>query len=375
MVAVTSMPSFQATPESWHPQELAADTRWRHRLSPADQADLRAALQAWKAGQGSGDGRQLPMRPEQFPLGGLSRLLEGIQHSLEHHRGVFLLQDFPLDCSEEDSCIMFAGLLAHVGWLQQQTIGGEYLQPVQDEGQAQKYERRGSKHNLGLPLHNDGCDVVAFLCRRAALEGGETILVSPGAVHNRMLEECPELLAELYGHYHNAWQDYMFPQGRNTEDGPHPRTWEAPIFSMTGDRICARYSRFYIDRAQEFPGVPELRPRQLEALNRFDQYLYDAEHWQFRRSFLPGDVLLLNNHIVFHTRTAFRDGEQPGQKRQLYRAWLAMPNSRPISPALKDFFGNTAAGSPHRCCVKDEFLLRAGTVQAGAVLEQHLNRD
>jgi alpha-ketoglutarate-dependent taurine dioxygenase len=360
MVSVMPTPAlFKATSEAWNPQDLAADTRWQHVLSSAQRGELLAALQAWKDGQGSDDGKALPLRPEQFPLGSLARLLQEIQHSLEHHRGVFLLHDFPLDCSEDDSRILFAGLLAHIGWLQQQTIGGEFLQPVQDEGQAQRYERRGSKHNLGLPVHNDGCDVVAFLCRRAALEGGDTILVSAGAVHNQMMKECPELLAELYGQYHNAWQDYMFPQGRNTEDGPHPRTWQAPIFSMTGGKICARYSRFYIDRAQQFPGVPELRPRQLEALNRFDEYLYDAERWQFRRSFRPGDVLLVNNHIVFHTRTEFRDGEPAGQRRQLYRAWMAVPNSRPISPSLKDFFGNTEAGSRRRCCVKDEFLLPA----------------
>jgi alpha-ketoglutarate-dependent taurine dioxygenase len=289
----------------------------------------------------------------------MSGLASEIQQALEHQRGLFLLQNFPLDCSEDDSRIMFAGLLTHIGWLQAQTIRGEYLQPVQDEGQASLYERRGSKHNLGLPVHNDGCDVVAFLCRRAAAEGGETILVSPGAVHNQMLNDCPELLTELYGPYHNAWQDYMYPEGINSESARRSRTWQAPIFSMTEGKICARYSRFYIDRAQGFAGVPSMSARQLAALNRFDEYLYDAEHWQFRRQFQPGDVMLLNNHIVFHTRTAFRDGAQAEQKRQLYRAWMAMPNSRPVAASLQDFFGGTEAGSRRRCCVKAEFMLPA----------------
>lgn len=352
--------SLSATPEAWVPQELSADTRWQYVLSEANRRELFSALQSWKTRQSSAAASPaLPLRPEQFALDGMSNLVAEIQHALEYQRGLFLLQNFPLDCSEEDSRIMFAGLLAHVGWLQPQTIRREYLQPVQDEGQASLYQRRGSKHNLGLPVHNDGCDVVAFLCRRAAAEGGETILVSPGAVHNRMLQECPELLAELYGHYHNAWQDYMYPEGINSATVQRSRTWEAPIFSMTEGKICARYSRFYIDRAQDFPGVPQMSPRQLQALNRFDDYLYDAEQWQFRREFQPGDVLLLNNHIVFHTRTAFVDGVETGQKRQLYRAWMAMPNSRPIADSLHDFFGNTHAGATRRCCVKDEFLLQS----------------
>jgi hypothetical protein len=96
---------------------------------------------------------------------------------------------------------------------------------------------------------------------------------------------------------------------------------------------------------------------QLAALNTFDEYLYNAEQWQYRRQFQPGDVLLLNNHIVFHTRTAFEDGEDENKRRQLYRVWMAMPNSRPITEDLMDFFGNVAPGSKRRCCVKDEFML------------------
>ncbi len=345
--------------EGWSPKELMSDSSWQVKLTSADADELKSALVRYKLTHPAINGKfAVPLDSEQFPLPGLEALLARVQHDLEYGRGVFLLENFPLDCSEEDSRLMFGGLLAHVGWLQPQTIRGEYLQPVQDEGQARLHERRGSKHNLGLPVHNDGCDVVGFLCRRRAAIGGDTILVSAASVHDQMLNERPDALLELYGNFHNAWQDYMFPDGLNIEGTGRSRTWEAPIFSMTERKLCVRYSRFYIDRAQGYTEVPQLTPVKLAALDAFDEYLYNAEQWQYRRQFEPGDVLLVNNHIVFHTRTAFEDGLEQHQKRQLYRAWMAMPNSRPISPELADFFGNFAAGSRRRCCVKDEFMLK-----------------
>jgi hypothetical protein len=40
--------------------------------------------------------------------------------------------------------------------------------------------------------------------------------------------------------------------------------------------------------------------------------------------FLPGDVQLLSNHTVLHSRTAYVDGDTPEQKRDLLRLWLSL---------------------------------------------------
>lgn len=293
---------------------------------------------------------------ETFHLPTLGPLLCSTRDELEEGFGAVLFKNFPLDCSEEDSVFMFCGLVSHIGRLQPQTVRGELLQPVQDEGQAELDERRGSKHNLGLPVHNDGCDVVGFLSRRRPRSGGTSVLVSAEAVHNAMRESHPEELAALYGNYHSAWQDYMYPEGRNSEATTLPRTWAAPVFSTSGGKLCCRYSRFYIDRAQTFPGVPKLSPLQLSALDTLDGYLNDAEDWQYRRDFDVGDVLFLNNHILLHSRTAFVDGETLDQRRQLYRAWMSMPNSRPLDESMACFFGNVEAGVA-RGGVKSEFMI------------------
>lgn len=97
---------------------------------------------------------------------------------------------------------------------------------------------------------------------------------------------------------------------------------------------------------------------QIDALDLLDSYLADEKKWQYRRDFEPGDVMLLNNHIVFHSRTEFVNGEEIEDQRQLYRAWLSMPNSRPLADSMECFFGNVEAGAKRRGGVKEEFMLK-----------------
>ena len=59
----------------------------------------------------------------------------------------------------------------------------------------------------------------------------------------------------------------------------------------------------------------------------------------------PGDILLLNNWVTLHRRTAFKDYEEREKKRHLLRVWLSVPNSRPIDPLFQDNYGATEAGA------------------------------
>ena len=64
------------------------------------------------------------------------------------------------------------------------------------EADARGYHEGGSQR-----MHSDNCDVVSLMCVRAAVSGGISRIVSAAAVHNRLLEERPDLLAALYGDY------------------------------------------------------------------------------------------------------------------------------------------------------------------------------
>jgi Taurine catabolism dioxygenase TauD, TfdA family len=62
----------------------------------------------------------------------------------------------------------------------------------------------------------------------------------------------------------------------------------------------------------------------------------------------PGDLQLLNNHVVIHSRTHYEDFEAPDQKRHLLRLWLAVPGGRPLTEGLlaayKSVAPNTVRG-------------------------------
>ncbi len=59
--------------------------------------------------------------------------------------------------------------------------------------------------------------------------------------------------------------------------------------------------------------------------------------------FQPGDIQYLNNHILYHGRTAYEDGAEGG-RRLLYRIWISMANSRPRPAGLGALLGDTGGG-------------------------------
>jgi len=56
-------------------------------------------------------------------------------------------------------------------------------------------------------------------------------------------------------------------------------------------------------------------------------------------------LYFLNNHVVYHARTAFTDGAGEREHRRLYRLWLSMPNSRALPQGHEVLWGTTAAGA------------------------------
>ena len=60
--------------------------------------------------------------------------------------------------------------------------------------------------------------------------------------------------------------------------------------------------------------------------------------------FQPGDIQFLNNYVIIHTRTAFRDGDTPDKKRLLLRLWLNLHEGRKLAPGFGDRFNNGSRG-------------------------------
>ena len=93
-----------------------------------------------------------------------------------------------------------------------------------------------------------------------------------------------------------------------------------------------------------------MRATQNEALDLLAEV---AEQTCLHAPFEPGDIQFLNNHVVYHGRTAYQDDAERGQSRLLLRLWLAVPNSRPLPEGFDVLWGAIHPGA-----------VRGGVVQA-----------
>ncbi|MFI6702973.1 TauD/TfdA family dioxygenase [Streptomyces sp. NPDC050509] len=173
------------------------------------------------------------------------------------------------------------------------------------------------RDDRALPPHMDRSPqqepprVLGLLCVRPATSGGESMLVSGAAVHDRLLAEQPALLRHLYEKVHFGRGDgfeRFFPVFRRRSGG-----------SSTSDALEVFYNRHHIERGRREAGVA-LSAEYLAALEAFDGVLADPR-MALRIPLRRGDFLLVCNKAVLHGRTAFTDPHEPLRHRLLVRMW------------------------------------------------------
>jgi Taurine catabolism dioxygenase TauD, TfdA family len=299
------------------------------------------------------------IRRADFPLGATAELLADVSEELENGRGAVRLRGLPVErYGEDDLRRIFWGLGTHLGTALFQNARGEIMGEVRDETRDAnptyskvepgkvKSSRARSRSTGPLRFHTDRSDVIALLCVRNAAAGGVSKLASIVTIYNEMLRRRPDLLEELC-------QD-IYRSRPEDEDGLHPEPYFAlPVFAVRDGKLSSQYSRTYVEQAQEFPAVPRLTPAQNEAMDLLAEI---AEATCLHSPFVPGDFQLLNNHVVYHGRTAYDDDAASHQERLLFRLWFSMPNSRALPDGFETFWGSNKAGA-----------LRGGVVQPSHV--------
>ena len=318
-------------PFVWKGADLRNSTAWIRPFTNEELAEIDAALRACKA-------RGLvwaDIAREDFPLPQLSAALAGVAQELETGRGMILLRGLPLEYSAEDLRAVYWGIGTHLGTAVSQGGRGELLGVVEDEGkEVEITKRRGSKTADALPFHADRCDVVGLLCVRKAKSGGASRIVSAAAIHNEILRLRPDLIDVFYADWYNSRQGGELPG--------EARAYPKPIFGFRDGHFTGMFSPAYIRSAQHFPEVPRLTARQEEALQLFGRL---SDELALDMHFEPGDIQLLNNHLIYHARTDYVDHPEPDRKRLLLRLWLSVPGSRPLPPGYELLFGNIEAGA------------------------------
>ncbi len=331
-------------PTVWHGRDLAASTDWIRPLSTAALEEIGEALRAVQA-------RGLTWREigkKDFPLPGVSAEVAQVNRDLEWGRGLALLRGLPVErYSDDELRTIWWGLGCHLGTAVHQNAHGELIGEVRDEirlygevfqpavPRSQGVTSRAKARSSGpLRWHTDRCDVVGLLCVRSARRGGGSRIVSVPAVSNAILERRPDLHALLCADYYRSRE--------GEEAGGEASCYAMPIFAMREGKFTTQYSRTFVEAAQKVATIPRLTPAQDEAL---DLLATVCDELGYEMELRPGDVQLLNNHVIYHGRAAYEDNPGAGRDRLLLRLWLAPPNSRPLPEGFEVLWGSIKGGA------------------------------
>ena len=334
--AETNLPVYD-NPQAWRGPELRQAGGWSYRLKPEEIAELEDAAEA-----AIRSGRDLTgASPSDFPLPGLASKLREIRREVLHGRAIFLLRGLPVDrLSREQIIWMYWALGMHWGAPCSQNGLGHVLGHVKDLGlDPAGANTRGYHTSARLSYHSDRADVVALLCFKPAKSGGLSSAVSSTAIWNEIVRQRPDLAAAL-----------LQPVSR-TRYGERPAYQEFAIYNPTPAHMVCTYLGGAIRKGQQLPEAPRLSDAQVEAMDMMDR-LAESPDMHIDMSFEPGDIQLLNNHFILHSRTAFEDFSEPERRRHLLRLWLACDDGPELPPAyVAALQGRTPNGRPNGVAV------------------------
>ncbi len=336
--------SVGAMPKAWKSKELIDDHAWVRALSSEERAGLIAGLAAFESSGKS----LLQSNAQDFPFDNLVQLMADVRQAVSSELGFVVLRGLPIESlTVERIRALYWGLCNHLGVLRPQGVKSDLIGDVRDAGgNYRSASGRGYNTNARLDYHTDMADLVGLLCINTAKAGGESRIACSVSLKNEIAARAPELSEALYRNIH-----YSRKGEESHEEEPY---YAAPIFSERDGFFCCRYVRNHIRYAHEFDGVPHPDDCQVEAMDMLDR-LVASDEFTFEMTLQPGDMQILNNHVILHSRTDFVDFEEESKKRHLLRAWIATPYSQPLSPALQAAYHDVGAGAVRGGIVGQQF--------------------
>jgi hypothetical protein len=261
----------------------------------------------------------------------LRELLEG--------RGFVLLRGLPVErMTREEQAIAYLGLGAWLGRFRSQNAKGHLLGHVKDLGlDIGDPNVRYYQTNRKLEYHTDSVDIVGLLCLKIAKAGGESYVASSMTVHNEVLARRPDLMPALF-------EPFATDRRGEVPEGMQP-WFDMPIFNRHAGQLSCIYVRQYIESAQRhFPAARRLTREQYAAMDLVDELCNDPSI-HLSMDFRPGDIQLLHNHQILHSRGDFENWPEPERHRHLLRMWLAPPEARPLPEAFAPRYGSVEPGA------------------------------
>ncbi|KAL1511367.1 hypothetical protein AB1Y20_006169 [Prymnesium parvum] len=336
----------------WTGKDLVNNPCWGVQLTEDELAELDSALKHAYASEIEWE-EDVPLNVTKdiFPLGpNMKKRLAELSEELEHGAGAIMVANMPVDRYDlSQLAVMYLGISCHLGHVVRQSSSGlrsksrGYGMPLGKirAEMAGKTPKDGKQANNYFRLHTDRCDVISLLSIRTASKGGMARVASAIAIHDAMLQRAPHLVPLLYQPIERIWESGVIALPIWCK---HPKTGQ----------FTTQISPSYIENAQYVNGTRQLSPDEIEAIDLIEEIGLELGH-EFLQ--LPGQMTFLNNHMVYHGRTAWkhaeegdtikeRDNAQNG--RLLLRAWISPFNSRelPDTPEFRVMWGDVAPGVP-----------------------------
>ncbi len=294
----------------WSADDMRDPALWTEVLTKPELDEIDTALRV--AQRKSDD--LLEIGAADFPLPQVGARVARIKQELVGGRGVVRLRGIDRGRYDNDEmCLIYWGIGAHLGSPWAQNAKGHVLGDVTDQGKA--YDDPTSRGNeiggMKLPFHCDGSDLVGLLCLDPGAEDGLSRVANAVSLHNMLVRGQPALAASLYEPL-----PYDF-RGEQPKGGKP--FYLVPGFIEWGERLFMRLIPPYILASQRHPEAPRLSDAQREALAWIDATA-ESGRFNVEMAFEAGDIQFINNYHVLHGRGAYRD--KPGKVRHLKRLWL-----------------------------------------------------
>jgi hypothetical protein len=291
--------------QAWKNSDLSLNKDWILSLSKIEQKDLLNEFFFQEKSQMTVDS----------PF--CNYLCKKIIADLSQGFGVSLVRALPttsLTLEENKRFLLWFG--SKIGLVNSQIGTTPEISEVKDEGNSESpfyYNRAGA-----LPMHMDPVDVVGLLCLQPATSGGLSGMTSSLAVYDAFKENSPALLSILMEGFAHLKKHKL--ADRESKQLTEP----VPIFYQLNEQIICTMVPHVIESAVA-SGLLNLTKKQQNALSEFQRIALDPElHYSILLQ--KGDLQLLNNRVVLHNRTTFRNHSDPTLARLLLRLWVTMPD-------------------------------------------------
>jgi hypothetical protein len=256
------------------------------------------------------------MTRSDFPLPTLASSIAAWRHEVSDGRGLQVVSGVPVDAwSVEEASIFFWGLGQHLGLPGAQNRKGDLLGHVRDTG-ADKTDRYVRQYltTQNIPFHCDAADMVGLLCLTKAKSGGMSRIASSVSVYNELLRRRPDLAPRLF-------EPFMLDT-RDEAEANGLRVLPVPPCRHAAGVLRTFWHSEYFRTSQRHEGV-RLTDVENELFDLYDE-ISATPGFFIDMDLEPGDVQLLSNHTVIHSRTDYVDYAEPDRKRHLLRLWITL---------------------------------------------------